>query len=175
MRRRSSRFVAALACVPFALACSSRQAPAPLAARADSLVLERTVCFGMCPAYRLSVRADGRTMFATRTPSGSAGVVTDSVTPAQFVWLVQRAGRIGLAQLPPVIADDRTLCPVQATDHPTVTVSLFGDSTVTVVDYRGCYAGTDLSVAVPLAQLRHFEMQIDSVTRSQRWTNTMLR
>ena len=99
-----------------------------------------------------------------------------AISPSQFAWLVQQAERIGLASLPPVISEDRALCPLKATDHPTAIVALFrADSTTQVVDYRGCYAATDLSVAAPLARLRHFEAQIDSVAQSERWTRATTR
>lgn len=61
-------------------------------------------------------------------------------------------------------------CPIAATDHPTVTVTVFrADSVYRVVDYRGCYAGPNLSAAPPVAALRHFGSEIDSVAQSQRW------
>jgi hypothetical protein len=163
---------AALACLVLFAACQPQPAAEvqPGAAGADSLVLERTRCFGACPAYRLSLRADGTVTFTSRAPRDPSPVKTDAIPPSQFAWLVQQAQRIGLSSLPAVVADDKTLCPLRATDHPTVTVALFrADSTTQVIDYRGCYAATDLSAAPPLARRRHFEAQIDSVARSERW------
>ncbi len=144
--------------------------------RADSIVLERTGCFGYCPAYHLSLRADGNVAFASRAPRDSGRVMRDSIAPGEFAWLVQEANRSGFFALPPVIGEDKSLCRVMATDHPTVSVAIFhGDSTSRVVDYRGCYAGTDLSLDPRLAKLRHFEAQVDSVARSERWTSAMRR
>jgi hypothetical protein len=69
-----------------------------------------------------------------------------------------------------VIADDSTLCPLRATDHPTATVTIFRqDSAHTVVDYHGCYASHDLDVVPQVKQLRRLEAEIDSVARSSRW------
>jgi len=148
----------------------------PSAVRADSLVLVRTRCFGFCPAYHLSLRADGSVTFVSLVPRDSNLTFLDSIAPDKVTWLVQQADRIGLAKLPPVIAEDSTLCTVRATDHPTVTVALYRPGMTTrVVDYRGCYAGPDLSVATSLARLRRFTGQIDSVARTARWTARMTR
>ena len=170
------RAIAGLCGVVLIAACHPMPAQdtSPAAARADSLVLERTRCFGYCPAYHLSVRADGRVTFVSRVPRDSNRTMLDSIAPASVTWLVQQADRIGLAKLPSVIADDSTLCTVRATDHPTVTVAVYrGGSETRVVDYLGCYAAPDLSVAAPLARLRHFTAQIDSVANTARWTARM--
>lgn len=164
--------IAVLACLALAAACHSGQVPTrPPTPGADSLALERSSCFGFCPAYRLSLHSDGTVIFASRNPRDTARVESDAIRPDQVHWLVQEAERIGFFTLPSVIADDRALCPSLATDHPTATVTIFrADSASRVVDYHGCYAGTDLSVAPPVGQLRHFESQIDSVAKSERWT-----
>lgn len=177
-KRLSSRIVASLCGLALVAACHAAPAPAsaPSAARADSLVLERTRCFGFCPAYRLTLRADGAVTFVSLVPRDSNLTFADSIAPDKLSWLVQQAERIGLGTLPPVIAEDSMLCTVRATDHPTVTVALYRPgATIRVVDYRGCYAGPDLSVATPLARLRRFTGQIDSVARTARWTAHMTR
>lgn len=137
---------------------------------ADSIVLERTRCFGACPAYRLSLHANGRAVFRSAGDPGAAAEEPNALSPAQFSWLIRRAAQIGFASLPPVIVSEPSLCPTRATDQPTVTVTIFAaDSTRRVVDYLGCYAGNDLTVAPTITALRHFERQIDSVSRSSRW------
>lgn len=167
-----------LACLVLISACQSRPAgelPVSSAA-ADSLVLDRSRCFGSCPAYRLSLRADGRVTFTAMAPGGLNPVRTDSIAPSQFAWLLQQGQRIGLASFPSVIAEDKSLCRVRATDHASATVTIFWpDSTRQVIDYLGCYGGVDLTVAAPLAQLRRFETQIDSVAQSERWTRSATR
>lgn len=150
------------------------RAPATTAATratpADSIVLERTRCFGACPAYRLSLHADGSAAFRQVGEIGAAVDDPHALSPAQFSWLVSRAAQIRFASLPTAIMSDPSLCPMPATDQSTVTVAIFAaDSTRRVVDYLGCYVGNDLTVAPRVAALRHFERQIDSVSRSNRW------
>lgn len=152
-------------------ACHNRREPAVArASAADSLVLERSLCFGTCPAYRLRISGDGAVAFLSRNPGDTSGVRTDSIEPSAVERLLREAERIGFDSLPAVIADDSTLCPLRATDHPTTTVAIFrGDSAHTVVDYHGCYATHDLGIVPQLGELRRLEVEIDSVTRSSRW------
>ncbi|HEX5436463.1 MAG TPA: DUF6438 domain-containing protein [Gemmatimonadaceae bacterium] len=148
-------------------------APAPTPARpprVDSLILERSPCFGFCPAYRLTLHADGSVTFGSRDPGDVIRMATDTIPAARFEWLVREAHRIGFGKLPAVIAHDSSLCPVRATDQSTATVTIVrADSMHRVVDYHGCYAGTDLSVVPAVGELRHFESEIDSVAQTGRW------
>ncbi len=160
-----------LAGVAAVVGCHNRQEPAAARAPgADSLVLERMICFGTCPAYRLKIGGDGAVTFISRNPGDTSGTKTDSITPSQVEWLVGEAKRLGFYSLPTVIADDSTLCPLRATDHPTATLTIFRrDSTHTVVDYHGCYAGHDLGTAPRIERLRRLEAAVDSVAGSSRW------
>jgi hypothetical protein len=161
----------AVAGVAAVVGCHNRQEPAAARApAADSLVLERTICFGTCPAYRLSIGGDGTVTFISRNPDDTSGAKTDSIAPSQVEWLLGEAERLGLYSLPTVIADDSTLCPLRATDHPTATLTIFReDSTHTVVDYHGCYAGHDRGTGPRVEQLRRLEVAVDSVAGSSRW------
>jgi hypothetical protein len=152
-------------------ACHNRQEPAAVhAPAADSLVLERTLCYGTCPAYRLRIGGDGAVAFTSRNPGDTSGTKTDSIAPSQVEWLLGEAERRDFYSLPTVIADDSTLCPLRATDHPTATVTIFRqDSSHTVVDYHGCYTDHDLGTARRVTELRRLEAAIDSIAQSSRW------
>ena len=141
-------------------------------APADSIVLERTLCYGTCPAYRVSVTAGGRVSFLSLDPGDSARAASDTISREKFGKLVSQAESLGFFTLPDTIANDRALCPLRATDHPTATLTLFrGARAKQVVDYHGCYARSDPSLSrVPiLGQLLLLEAQVDSVARSDRW------
>lgn len=170
-RTRRSTFIPTLASLVVAAACHGNQQPAATRApAADSLVLERTLCYGSCPAYRLSIAGNGGVTFTSHNPGDSTGTKTDSIQPAQLAWLLDEATRIGFFALPEVIADDSTLCSLRATDRPTTTVTIFrADSTHKVVDCHGCYAAHDLAVTASIEKLRSFENEIDSVAQSSRW------
>jgi hypothetical protein len=177
MRAHRSGGIPALATLALIAACHSNQELAvERAPAADSIVLERTLCYGSCPAYRLSIRGDGLVRFVSRNPDDTTGMKTDSIAPAQVAWLVQEAERLGFFALPPVIENDSTLCPLRATDHPGATVTISrADSTYRVVDYLGCYSDHDLAVNQRVRQLRGLEIEIDSIAHSSRWVKPATR
>jgi hypothetical protein len=145
--------------------------PAPgSGAAVDSIVLERTLCYGTCPAYRLSLAGTGRVGFESRNPGDSGRTATDSVPPAVVAELLVEAEALGFFGLPDEIAADSSLCPDRATDHPTATVTIHRSAGMKrVEDYGGCYAATDHSVVPVVRRLRAFETAIDSAAGSARW------
>jgi hypothetical protein len=139
------------------------------AAQVDSIVLERTVCFGTCPAYRLRLDATGRIHFQSRNPGEDFPPATDSISPAGLTFLQREASRIGFFTLPPQLHGTE-LCRDRATDHHTATVTFFtAAGSHAVRDYHGCFERADHSVTTRVADLRTFERQIDGVTGSFRW------
>ena len=168
-RRASSAFANAILVAVGAVAPASAQST-PKPQPPDSIVLERTLCFGTCPAYRLSLTRNGRVSFESRNPGDSGRVGTDRI-PSQSVEALHAIAReLGFTTLPDTIARSRTLCPDRATDHPTATVTIFqGASWKRVVDYRGCFAASDHSTVTIVGKLRAFEAAIDSVAGSARW------
>jgi hypothetical protein len=135
------------------------------AARADSIVLERTRCYGFCPAYRLVLARTGevrfRSIWPENTPPGAG-----TVSAGDFAALVEEAGRIGFWSLPDQIQGS-ALCPNAYTDAPGATVIISASGrTKSVTDYLGCREGAALD------GLRAFEARIDSVAGSKRWIVT---
>lgn len=137
----------------------------------DSIVLERGVCFGFCPAYRLRIAANGAIQFEPQNPPGPAS--TDSISPTAFVELAREAQRVNLDAYPDTIQSDKRLCAMLATDHPSAAITVFRDaSSKRVDDYTGCHAGeNDHESEQRLQKLRAFEAFIDSVAGTSRWTN----
>jgi hypothetical protein len=137
---------------------------------ADSIVLERSTCFGTCPAYRLRLSDSGEIRFESRNPGDEDRRITDTVAAATFSSLISRARSIGFFDLPSMIADDSVLCRNHATDHPTVIVTIVTKAqTKRVEDYHGCFETVEHEVLPPIARLRSFEVEIDSVLGSSRW------
>src|SRR5688572_25371499 len=147
--------------------CSSAPTPRP-ASEADSLVLERTRCFGTCPAYRLKLTAAGRVDFVSR--GGDATRDSGNVSRATLATLVQRAEAFGFFALPERLQRGSPLCADWATDHPTVTVTIYrAGGAKAVEDYHGCSNRSDHSVVDVVRRLRDFEHAVDSATGSNRW------
>jgi hypothetical protein len=135
----------------------------------DSVVLERTVCFGRCPAYRLRIASNGQIVFAPENPPGA--IERDSIAPSAFQDMVAQIERAGFDSFPSETRQDRTMCAMEATDHPTSVITLYRASGAsTVRDYTGCYAATgDERTAARLATLRRLDELVDSTARSARW------
>jgi Domain of unknown function (DUF6438) len=158
----------ALACTPSDGASSARQGAVP--SPADSIVLERSMCFGTCPAYRLRLSNGGEIRFESHNPGDEGRHAVDTVAAATFPTLISRARSIGFFDLPSEIAADSALCHNRATDHPTVVVTIFAKTQAKrVEDYHGCFETVEHEILPPIAHLRAFEVEIDSVLRSSRW------
>jgi hypothetical protein len=158
----------ALACTPSDGTKSARQGAVP--SQADSIVLERTMCYGTCPAYRLRLSNAGEVHFDSRNPGDEGRQATDTVAAAAFPGLISRAKAVGFFDLPSEIAADSVLCHNRATDHPTVVVTIFAKGqTKRVEDYHGCFETVEHETLPAITQLRAFEVEIDSALGSSRW------
>lgn len=138
----------------------------------DSIVLERTVCFGFCPAYRLRIAGSGQVHFALTHPRDSMSVPqTDSIAPSAVLALLREAREIRFFDLPPEIDPAHPeFCPVVATDHPSAIITIAHEDSVTRVHhYHGCYAERDGEPAEAYPRLTAFENAIDSAVRVERW------
>lgn len=143
---------------------------APNITSLDSIALERSGCYGTCPAYRLTLNRSGAIRFLSRNNGDTNRVERDSIRPRNVAALLWAADSLGFFRLPPIIAKSPELCPDRATDHATVTLGLFGSGRVEqIVDYQGCFLRSDHSTAAHLQDLRRFERLVDSVAGSSRW------
>lgn len=154
------------ACTPTA----RKTEPGQTVAHVDSLVLERTVCFGFCPAYRLRINGSEEIRFESRNRGDSANLAIDTAARGTYASLISKARAAGFYELPPEIRKDSVLCHNLATDHPTAITTIFSSqSTRQVIDYHGCFETVEHEVLAPVQKLRAFENEIDSTLRSSRW------
>lgn len=134
-----------------------------------SITLERSVCFGMCPAYQLTLDRTGSVSFISRNPRDSSRTAAGRVAPSVLDSLYARAVRIGFFALPDTLLGNPTFCWRYATDLPGATVTITTNTgTKSVNDYHGCAANTPVASA-KLSELRIFEAAIDTLTGSSRW------
>lgn len=149
--------------------CHSGAATRRESAVPKSITLERTTCFGTCPAYRLTADRSGNVSFTSLNPSDSARAESGRVAPSVLDSLYARAVRIGFFALPDTLLGDSTFCWRYATDLPGATVTIDTDTgSKSVNDYHGCAANTPAASA-KLSELRIFEAAIDTLTGSSRW------
>jgi hypothetical protein len=137
---------------------------------ADSIVLERSMCYGTCPAYRLRLSDSGEVRFESRNPGDEGRRITDTIAASTFPALISRARSVGFFDLPSKIAGDSVLCHNFATDHATVVVTVFTKAqTKRVEDYHGCFETVEHETLPAITRLRAFEVEIDSALGSSRW------
>jgi hypothetical protein len=157
-----------LACAPSNGKTDAQHGTQPAAA--DSLVLERSRCYGTCPAYRLRLSDTGLIRFESQNPGDEGRIAEDTAAATTLSLLVSKARSIGFFELPAEIAADSVLCRNRATDHPTVVVTVFTRAeTKRVHDYWGCFETVERGVVPQIARLRSYEAEIDSVLQSSRW------
>jgi biotin carboxylase len=143
-------------------------APRPNAATGASAVgtepvvtLERTVCYGTCPAYTVAAYADGRVVFDGRDHVARVGVAERHVDPAVVAALVARAEAAGHAGFTEALAEPNVMC---ATDNPAaITTVRTAARTTHVAHDLGCrgFAGE--------AALRAFEDEVDRALGTAEW------
>jgi len=157
-----------LAFLPLAATAPAPAAPAAGRSRISDadlrgavIVLERGVCYGACPAYRVRITGDGTVSFRGhefvryKTPRPAA-IGRESVRAllAEF----ERAGFFGL---PDVYSAEHCACAV-ATDNPSAMTTLtFRGRTRTIDHDYGCHCAP--------AALGELESAIDAAARVERW------
>jgi uncharacterized protein DUF6438 len=147
--------------VSISLARPPLQAQDPLLT-ADSVVLERTLCFGTCPAYRLRAARNGVILFESRNPGDQGRRGTGKISELEYQRLLGAVLGAHFLELPDSIAGDARFCRSWYTDAATATVTVFmPDRVKRVVDYLGCFWAP--------AALRDLETRIDQSLRSNRW------
>jgi hypothetical protein len=147
--RRAARLplvtCAAVAVLVVFAACRSRTGAQPpqdgLGADATLPVvqLERTVCFGTCPAYAVRLFANGAVEFDGRQHVAQPGPHSATVPPDSVRALVRRMESSGHLQADRAYEENAPGCGVYRTDLPQFTLTLrSGASTVSVRVDGGC-------------------------------------
>lgn len=150
VRRAFGAFFAAVVLI----ACAPVEAPAqegPV-----EITLNRTVCFGFCPDYTVTINGDGQVRYVGRSFVNVVGERTASIPAADVARLLQRFDEVGFAQLQDEYRG-------QMTDLPTTTITLTRNGqTKRLVDYGGT------SVGMPAA-VRELQAEIDRVANTAQW------
>ena len=121
-----------------------------------AISLQRTGCFGFCPAYSVEIRGDGSATYDGQGFVDVEGVHHYEVPPEQVAYLVQDIGRKDLWSM-----DGSYRAPI--TDIPTYVLTLrLGDQTHQIEDYMGSMVG------MPQA-IREFQDQVDQVAQTEAW------
>ena len=127
------------------------------------ITLERTTCFGTCPAYTLTIFDDGKVVFEGKEFVKQKGKAEGQITKAELAQLVRQFERINYMKLEDEYGiGDR--CPDLWTDYPSAITSFTTNgATKRINHYLGCRGLTILD------QLTALENKIDEVANTQRW------
>ena len=134
---------------------------APVDAPAQSggpvvITLTRTVCFGFCPAYTLSITGDGQVTYVGRNFVNVMGEQHTTISREAVQGLLSRFDAVRFESL-------RDEYRARVTDLPTYTVVLERNGVrKSVADYGGLSAGMPETV-------RDLQNEIDRVAGSSRW------
>lgn len=149
------------AMIPKAIFVGQRQTQSD---KNDFITLERTVCFGTCPAYKLTIKNDGSVTFEGKRFTKTIGNATGKINQADFRALASEFEKINYFTLPDAYTPGTKECPRVMTDMPSANTSIRLDGRAkSVAHYYGC--GTEGA----LAKLTALETRIDEVAGTQKW------
>lgn len=148
------RFILVCFCALALSSCASVETPAQ--GGPVTITLTRSVCFGFCPAYRVTIAADGQVVYVGERFVNVVGERRAIIPREEVQRLVRRFDEIGFDQL-------RDSYRAQVTDLPTYTVTLERNGRrKTVTDYGGLSAGMPQAV-------RDLQDEIDRVANTGPW------
>lgn len=132
----------------------------------DTLIkLERGLCFGSCPAYTLTIKADGSVIFEGRKFVKKTGPVESKISAAQVAELIGEFEKINYFSLPgDFIPDNKENCGRYATDMPSATTSIrMNGKSKEIYHYYGCEKNPTIE------KLSNLEARIDAIVNSAQW------
>lgn len=120
--------------------------------RSAVITLERTLCYGTCPAYKLTLTGDGKVTYEGQDFVRVKGTQTDQIGLQQVKELIDEFYKINYFSL----QDHYT---ASITDQP---------STITSITVNGVSKTVDDYYGAP-AKLKVLENKIDEVANSIKW------
>jgi acetamidase/formamidase len=130
----------------------------------DFITLERTVCFGTCPDYKLTIKSDGSVTFEGKRFTKTSGIAKGKISIADYRALVSEFEKINYFSLPDKFIPGTKECPQVITDMPSANTSIRLNGKAKAVDhYYGC------GEQGALTKLTALEDKIDKVAGTQKW------
>lgn len=128
--------------------------------QADTLVqMERTVCFGTCPSYTLSIQKNGKVTFYGKEFVEHKGMATGQIPQDSLDKLIQKIQESYFFEIP---SDPE--CKSRYTDMPSVYLMIrLDDNEHSVTHYHGCKG------FMYEKELYELEEAIDSIAGTKKW------
>ena len=138
----------------------------------ELLTLERTVCYGWCPSYKITVSGDGRVTYEGRKFVKEVGRREKLLDRHSLQRLADEVQRLSYFRLRDHYASSEDGCSTLSTDSPSVITSVrVGGTTKTVDHYLGCEYAIASRGPYP-EDLTAFENQIDEIVGTKQWIGT---
>jgi hypothetical protein len=138
--------------------CSRTQTPQPNDIKDVVITLERTVCFGACPDYTLTIQGDGTFTYEGRQFVKIEGTRTTTISKEKIRQLLSEFQSVDYFSLNDSYEE------FGATDMPSAITSLtINGKTKTVRHYHGDFSAPE--------QLTELENKIDETVNSDQWIN----
>ncbi|CAN5294869.1 hypothetical protein BH10ACI1_BH10ACI1_01500 [soil metagenome] len=130
------------------------------------ITLGRTACYGTCPIYKLTVKADGSVLFEGEKFTKTVGKAEGKISEIQVKQLIKEFENVDYFNLNGKY--DSANC-YQITDSPSAVTSIqFNGKQKSVDHYYGCQQGSD-DFEKELAKLKNLENKIDEIVETKRW------
>jgi hypothetical protein len=126
------------------------------------VLLERTVCFGVCPAYTVAIDADGTVTYEGKDFVRVHGKQVRHIDPGAVEKLFEHVASAHFFEL-------RERYSMSITDNPTALLSVTtGGHTRKVEDYPPCHKGETFGTPTPPA-LCALEHEVDALAKTDAW------
>ena len=136
------------------------------------ITLARSVCYGTCASYEVTVSSDGKILYNGKKFVKISGQIEDKVTGEQLRQLQDEIKKAKYFSLRTSYADEKDGCMVMGSDSPWVETSVqINTRKRTIRHYLGCYSGSKKFDA-ELARLLQLERRIDQIINIERWIGT---
>ena len=157
--------VSSLLSLVIAGSCLAQEKPIP----DDALItLERTVCYGPCPIYKLTIIADGTVTFEGRQNVKVKGLVKSRINRDDLRNLIAAFEAASYFSLNESYETQKDGCPEVWTDNPSAITSIrMNGKTKRISHYYGCQAGGGTSI-YPNG-LTYLETKIDQIIGTDKW------
>lgn len=133
------------------------------------ITLERSICFGSCPDYKITIYGDGRLVYEGRRFVKTEGTVNGTVTQEQLRELLAEFDKADYFSLRDSYRTAADGCPTEWTDNPSANTSIqLGGRRKSIAHDYGCQEKSKDYLVYP-QKLYRLESRIDEIVDSARW------
>jgi hypothetical protein len=147
---------------------SARTLPQQRIPKDTVISLRRTICYGRCPDYRVTITADGTVTFEGYKYVKASGTIQGKITVEQVQQLISEVQKANFFALKNSYVRKEDGCPEVWTDNPSaITEIKINGKKKSITHYHGCEENHGTSI-YPKA-LTELEDKIDEVAGTTQW------